>query len=96
VIEWSPVLVIPNAALSHSLSWLDYSCSSYHDHLLARTALLKHVCKVLFLWLSYLPFLWLDGGTTFGDATGFCTLVPPDARDTAGTAAGPGALWSPN
>jgi hypothetical protein len=32
-------------------------------------------------------------GMTYGDATGFRTLL--DARDTAGTAAGPGAQRSP-
>jgi hypothetical protein len=38
-------------------------------------------------------FLGINDGMTYGDATGFRTLL--DARDTAGTAAGPGALTSP-
>jgi hypothetical protein len=38
-------------------------------------------------------FLGVNDGMTYGDTTGLRTLL--DARDTAGTAEGPGALTSP-
>jgi hypothetical protein len=93
VIYWSPVLVIPRRRFpipcrgcitlvrtTTTASWHGLHCWTMY-------------VKYCFSGFHNCCFLGVNDGMTHGDATGFLTLL--DERDTAGTAAGPGALTSP-
>jgi hypothetical protein len=93
VIDWSPVLVIPNGRFPIPCSgWITLvqptTTASWHG-LLCWTMYAKYC----FPGFHNSCFLGVNDCMTYGDATGFRTLL--DVRDTAGTAAGSGALTSP-
>jgi hypothetical protein len=95
VIDWSLVLVIPSGRFlipcrgwitlvraTTTASWHGLLCCTMH-------------ANCYFSGFHNCCLFGFGVGMTYSDATGFRTLALPDARDTAGTTAGPGALSSP-